>query len=164
MMNMNDDMNDNSDETILPPLFRSMNFMAPTPLALQREEAKEQKLIFNDNNNNSNSNTMNIPSVHIATSTWATSPNALRKLSYYHPLDASHVSMECAALDTVLQGLTTAFTALSCDVKYSADALAATAVTMQGVEFQVTLWASRNANANGELICELQRIAGDSYT
>jgi hypothetical protein len=89
---------------------------------------------------------------------WAT--EKLRPLGIYHPLDPSHVSIPRAQLADALERLSDSFRRLSCHVAYEESYLSAACHTMEQVQFQVSLYESRE---DAQMIfLELQRRAGDS--
>lgn len=95
-----------------------------------------------------------------APSSWAI--DKLRRLGYYHPLDPFHLSFPKNQLNHVLGRLTDCFRAMSCRVSYEADLLSAACLTMEQVEFQVSMFIDRTDAEN--ILLEVQRRAGDSYT
>lgn len=159
---MNNDYVTTTQEETESPLFRSMNLMAVTPasFSLARETS------FPSEKKQTGVSMMQSQPTFLAlattNNTWA-SIDSLRKVSFYHPLEPSHILLDASALPQILQSLTKAFQALSCQVEYATENLMATASTMEGVEFQISLWAARDENAN-KVICEMQRMDGDSYT
>lgn len=90
---------------------------------------------------------------------WA--KDKLRKLGFYHPLEPSHVSFPRSDLAATLERLTRCFKMLSCRVLYEDELLSAACLTMEQVEFQVSLYESRQDQQT--VLLELQRRTGDSY-
>jgi hypothetical protein len=90
--------------------------------------------------------------------TWAT--NKLCTVGYYHPIQPSHITFPKANLNDVLERLTECFRALSCKVLYEQDLLGAACQTIERVQFQVSLFETRQDQQ--QILLEFQRRAGDS--
>lgn len=70
--------------------------------------------------------------------------DTLQTRHFYHPLEQTHILFRSSALESVPSELHQAFRHLSCQATFEMHRLVAFCRTMEGVEFQVAIYSSRD--------------------